>query len=304
MKHALIIGGQTTDVIDGRGSPSHMSAYAEYFAADIADLEVGFAHFDELSLVVSPDEFVIYDHKNDRSLSEYDVIIFRGKVRANGELAYCVSRFAALSGIRFFNDYTPYRPASKVSQAVTFHELGIKFTKTIYAMNPLILEAMVERELKTPFILKDSLGSHGESNFLLRSYDELGKITRRDQDIRYIAQDYFANDCDYRLLCIGDDELIIRRRANGDTHLNNTSQGGTAEIVQADFLPPSAISEAHRVCDHVGMSIAGVDLLYDEVSGDYAFLEINSQPQLMTGAFPKEKQALVARYLRSLLQAE
>jgi glutathione synthase/RimK-type ligase-like ATP-grasp enzyme len=301
MKHALIIGGRTTDVIDGQDSPSHMAAYASYFAADIADLDVGFAHFDELSLVVSQDTFSIYDHKNERSLSDYDLIIFRGKVRVNGELAYCVSRFAALNNIRFFNDYTPYRPASKVSQAVTFHELGIRFTKTVYAMNPVTFEAVVERELKTPFILKDSLGSHGESNYLLHSYDELGTITRRDQDIRYVAQDYFANDCDYRLLCVGDDQLILRRRAHGDTHLNNTSQGGTADIVETDFLPPSAVREAHRLCDHVGMSIAGVDLLYDEASGDYAFLEINSQPQLMTGAFPKEKQALVARFLRSLL---
>lgn len=301
MKHALVIGGRTTDSIDGQDSPSHMAAYATYFAADIVDLEVRFAHFDELSLVVSPDSFLIYDHKNLRSLSDYDLIIFRGKVRANGELAYCVSRFAALNGIKFFNDYTPYRPASKVSQAVTFHELGIRFTKTIYAMDPDIFEATVKRELETPFILKDSLGSHGESNYLLRSYDELGRIITRDQNIKYIAQDYFANDCDYRLLCVGEDQLILRRRASGDTHLNNTSQGGTAEIVETDFLPSSAVREAHLLCDHVGMSIAGVDLLYDEASGDYAFLEINSQPQLMTGAFPKEKQALVARFLQSLL---
>jgi glutathione synthase/RimK-type ligase-like ATP-grasp enzyme len=301
MKHALVIGGRTTDSIDGQDSPSHMAAYATYFAADIVDLDVRFAHFDELSLVVSPDSFLIYDHKNLRSLSDYDLIIFRGKVRANGELAYCVSRFAALNGIKFFNDYTPYRPASKVSQAVTFHELGIRFTKTIYAMDPDIFDATVKRELKTPFILKDSLGSHGESNYLLRSYDELGQIITRDQNIKYLAQDYFANDCDYRLLCVGKDQLILRRRASGDTHLNNTSQGGTAEIVETDFLPSSAVREAHLLCDHVGMSIAGVDLLYDEASGDYAFLEINSQPQLMTGAFPKEKQALVARFLQSLL---
>lgn len=278
-----------------------MKAYAEFFAADATDLTVAFAHFNELSIVIAPHVFSIYDHRNNRPLNDYDLIIFRGKVRASGELAYCVSRFAALNEIPFLNDYTPYRPTSKVSQAVTFYELGIRFTKTVYAIDPNTLDTVIRNELQTPFILKDSLGSHGESNYLLHMNAELNQIVQRDQAIKYVAQDYFANDCDYRLLCVGRDQMIIRRRANGDTHLNNTSQGGTAEIVVTDFLPASAIEEAHRLCDHVGMSIAGVDLLYDEASGDYAFLEINSQPQLMTGAFPEQKQALVSRFLQSIL---
>ena len=297
-KEILIIGGKTTDP----GESEMMARYSEYFIEGLEAVESHFIHFDELSIVVEPNRLDIHDHRHDRPLDSYDLIIFRGKIRANSELAYCVSRFCDVKGVKFFNDYTPYRPASKVSQAVTFFELNVRFTKTVYAMDHDILRSRIRQELTLPFILKDSYGSHGEDNYLVRSYEQLDEILHGSSAIRFIAQDYFPNDCDYRVLCIGKEELIIRRRAAGESHLNNTSQGGSAELVPASFFPATVVEEAHRIADFLRMGIAGVDVLFDEASSDFAFLEVNSQPQLSTGAFPAEKQAVVQRYLQSLLE--
>jgi glutathione synthase/RimK-type ligase-like ATP-grasp enzyme len=136
---------------------------------------------------------------------------------------------------------------------------------------------------------------------LVRTHEELEKILAHSPNIKFIAQSYFPNKCDYRILCAGDSELVIRRTAVGNSHLNNTSQGGSAELVASEFLPVKAIEEAHLIASSLKMSIAGVDLLYNEETQEYSFLEVNSQPQLKSGAFTKEKQQLVSGFLRSLL---
>ncbi len=296
-RSVLIIGGRNTD----HGESEVMAGYASYFIKGVKNVTASYAHFDDLSFVIAPDRFAIYDHRNECSLDTYDLIVFRGKIRINNELAYCVSRYCTLNNIQFFNDYTPYRPASKVSQAVTFHELGVQFTKTVYAMRPDILRRVVETELTTPFILKDSYGSHGNDNYLVNSFDAAVAILNDSSEKKFIAQEFFPNDCDYRILCIGAETFIIRRRANRESHLNNTSQGGTAEIVPETFFPSVSIEQAHAIASDLRMGIAGVDLLYNENTGEYAFLEVNSQPQLNSGAFPAEKQEVVRRYINLLL---
>lgn len=249
----------------------------------------------------SPSSFVIRDEKNKAELKDYDLIVFRGKIRANSELAYCISRYCNINNVTFFNDYTPYRPASKVSQAVTFFELGARFTKTVYSLHSARFRQAALDELEFPFIVKDSYGAHGDNNHLVRTVEQLDTILNESPDIKFIAQEFFPNDCDYRVLCIGDERLVIRRKASGDTHLNNTSQGGTAEIVDASFFAPGVLEIASDIANELKMGIAGVDLLYNDQTGDYSFLEVNSQPQLGTGAFPAEKQELVARYIQKLL---
>lgn len=297
MKTILVIGGRTTDI----GESAVMAQYADYFVEGVEGASASFAHFDELSFVIAPGRFTIRDHRNQRELKEYDLIIFRGKIRANSELAYCVSRYCTRNSITFFNDYTPYRPSSKVSQAVTFHELGVAFTKTVYAMDATILRQVVEAELSVPFIVKDSYGSHGNDNYLVQSASELETILSKSPDKKFIVQDFFPNDCDYRVLCVGEKSFIIRRTSSGDSHLNNTSQGGRAEIVDIGFFPPESIRQAHTIARELRMGIAGVDLLYNDKTGEYAFLEVNSQPQLNSGAFPDEKQRVVRQFIESLL---
>lgn len=297
MKQVLLIGGKTSD----QDETKIMAGYADYFVEGIHNTHANFVHFDQLSLIVEPEAYTIFDTRNQRALEDYDLIIFRGKIRANSELAYCVSRFCSVKNIPFLNDYTPYRAASKVSQAITFFELNVNFMKTLYSMNNNILRDLTKKELQLPFILKDSYGAHGNSNYLIKSYAQFDEILEKQKDVKFIAQAFFPNECDYRIVCIGNKELVIRRSAVGDSHLNNTSQGGSAEIVDSSFFPSSSIESAHMISSKLSMGIAGVDLLYNEDTKDYAFLEVNSQPQLNSGAFPEEKQLLVKDYISSML---
>lgn len=297
-KKILVLGGLTSD----EGESEILDNYSSFFSWGIKDVEATYAHFDQLSFVFSKERFEIYDHFNERGLEDYDLIIFRGKIRASSELAYCVSRYCDIKGIAYFNDYKLYRSPTKILQTLTFYELNTHFIKTLYSSSSEILKEIIKKELDLPFILKDTVGSHGNDNYLVRSYEELDEILAKSPDIKFIAQSFFPNKCDYRMLCIGDRTLVIRRSAVGESHLNNTSQGGVAEIVEDGYLPEHTFIEAHRIASELGMGIAGVDLLYDEDTGAYGFLEVNAQPQLATGAFPETKREMVSAYVASLLE--
>jgi glutathione synthase/RimK-type ligase-like ATP-grasp enzyme len=97
-------------------------------------------------------------------------------------------------------------------------------------------------------------------------------------------------------LIIGnDDPLVIKRTAAEGTHLNNTSQGGSAELMAE--LPEEVISFAKKIASELKMTIAGVDALQNKDTSEYFFLEVNSQPQLVTGAFVPEKIERLKQFL-------
>ena len=117
-----------------------------------------------------------------------------------------------------------------------------------------------------------------------------------------MLQEFIPNDGDYRILVAGDNILGIERKAVEGSHLNNTSQGGSARLVSQDVLPEGMIADARRIARHLDMTIAGVDALIDKHTGEYYFLEVNSQPQLMSGAYVNQKEQLIGVSLSALLQ--
>jgi glutathione synthase/RimK-type ligase-like ATP-grasp enzyme len=289
MMRIAIIGGVSVDTGDQTDYKNPLEvAYPSAVFEEI--------RFDFLAFEVTNDKFEVYDWRTKQPLSDYDIIMFRGKIRANTECAYVVSRYALHKGIKFFNDYSNYRPSSKLAQAVTFFELNVPLLPTYYSLNSQYLLQITTEKIKFPLIIKDSFGSHGNNNFVAKSSDELSDIVTNNPTIKFITQGFCPNDCDYRILVIGDNEpLVIKRTAVGNTHLNNTSQGGSAEL-RAD-LPQNVIIDAKKIAKELKMSIAGVDALQNKDTGDFFFLEVNSQPQLVTGAFVQEKLDLFKNFI-------
>jgi len=97
MKKILIIGSKTTD----DGETEQMGQYAAFFAGQLEDAQVSFVHFDELSFVISSDEYRIKDHRNGLSLDEYNLIIFRGKFVQIVNLHTVLAGFVYKKTLRF-----------------------------------------------------------------------------------------------------------------------------------------------------------------------------------------------------------
>jgi glutathione synthase/RimK-type ligase-like ATP-grasp enzyme len=292
-KKVLILGGLATDI-------TPHTPYGAGFAAVMPDYEFTEARFDHLTFRITPDRFSIVNGNDDIELSSYGLIIFRGKIRKSSGLAYVVSRYCLSTQTPFFNDYSNYRPSSKLAQAVLFYEQRVPFVETYYSAGREKLIALCNNELSYPFILKDSFGAHGKNNFLVKDEAELHSALNDNPAVDFIAQKYLPNVGDYRVLVIGDlPPLQIWRSAVSGSHLNNTSQGGSGTLVKQ--LTPELLQSAQQIAKRLKMSVSGVDVLKSSETGEHYFLEVNSQPQLLTGAVVGEKMTMFKSYLENLL---
>jgi len=294
MKSVLIIGGLSTE--------RDQTAYGQFFSEFISDYHFDMANFDELVFSLSPQNFSIKASKLDKEVSEYDLVIFRGKINECRDLAYAISIYLKHLKVPFFNDYSyyHYRSSNKLMQTAFFFKEKANFVDTYLALNIDDFKNTIKEKLKYPFILKDTMGSHGENNFLINNEAELNNAFADHPEIGFIAQPFHPNTCDYRILILGDQKpIVIKRMAKENSHLNNTSQGGGAEII--DNFPVRVIEEAKSLAAKAGMVLAGVDILPDAETGEHFVLEINSQPQILTGAFVEQKQEAIKNLLKDYL---
>lgn len=255
--------------------------------------------FDHLIFDLDNDKTTVQDMLNEQAISEVDCVFIRGDhVRANSPVAYYLSRFCQQHEIPCVNDYSGYYPATKFAQNIVFMEHQATILRTLYCLDKAKLLTAAERTFGYPYILKDNTGAQGNSNYLITSRQQADEIIKKESTIDFIAQAYCPNDRDYRLLMAGDQLLVFERRGSSQSHLNNTSKGGTAVLAQ-DVLPESIIHQSRKIAHALGLTLAGMDIMPSLDNQTLYFLEINVQPQVFSGALLQEKQQLLQSFLES-----
>src|SRR5438552_693814 len=115
MKKILVVGSRH----DQLGEKANLQKYHSYFQRTVGeDMHVCYALLDDLVFDIFPKRFSVFDKVNNNELSEYKLIIFRGKLRNDSDVVFAISHYARLYGIHYFNDYQTVRSTSKLSQAV------------------------------------------------------------------------------------------------------------------------------------------------------------------------------------------
>jgi glutathione synthase/RimK-type ligase-like ATP-grasp enzyme len=265
----------------------------------IGDAIVNTSLLDDYIIKVGDDKFSIYDTKNEHDLNWYDVIFLRGQgFKDNMGSIASICEYADSYNIPVVNDYHSVRDSSKLLQAVNFYKLGIPVAKTMLVNSAVLTHV---RDWEFPCVMKAVNGSHGNDNYIVKDMDEVRDIATKHNNLSFILQRFVPNNGDYRVLVAGDDYMTIRRSSNSDSHLNNTSQGGSAELIDNETLPAEILNDSRKIMQHYGMRIAGVDVIVDKNTGDPYFLEVNSQPQLMTGACLSQKETLIGNLIKTLV---
>jgi len=288
-------------------SDAYYRQYLDFFktASSQSQTAVDVVHalIDDLFIAVGDGTFTIRDIRNDADLSEYAAVLIRGHIHEHIDSVKTVSMYLKLYNIPSINDYSMFRTASKLIQAVHFHIYGLPVAQTVF-VTPAVIANLDKLPFGYPCIMKATNGSHGNYNYKLNGPEDVVRVMTEDGDKHtFVLQRFMPNDCDFRVLVAGDELLIIKRSAAGDSHLNNTSQGGDAELVDPSTLPAEIIEQSRLIVKKINMSVAGVDVLYDQSTQNYSFLEVNSQPQLMTGAFIEEKAKLMSNFFDSIIDA-
>jgi glutathione synthase/RimK-type ligase-like ATP-grasp enzyme len=284
---------------------AYYSQYKDFFDRSLKSAgddvsTVVFTLIDDLFIAIGDSTFTLADLKSGKDLKEFDAILIRAKgLRNYFDVVKAVSTYAKLHSVAVINDYSDFRDSSKLTQAVQFFLADIPVATCVFASKG-VLEEKMPLPFGFPCVMKANFGAHGNDNYLVKSIDEARGVALNNPGKNFVLQRFVPNDGDYRILVAGDETLVIRRKAVGDSHLNNTSQGGVAELVNVADLPTDVIRDARKIADILSMKIAGVDALADSNTGEFYFLEVNSQPQLMSGVFMDEKVEVIGRYLMSL----
>lgn len=235
-------------------------------------------------------------------MADFDLVIAR-TVGKSLELAIATAHYLQAKNIPFADEYILTQGKGKLSCGFIRALNGLPVPDTVYARPAQIIKFMsTYSPFKYPFVLKADEGKKGNDNHLIRSDNHLKEVlASTDSSMAMLAQEYIPNDGDYRLLILNKTpKLLILRTAAKGTHLNNTSQGGSAVIKPLSSLDPRIIEDSLAALKLERLQYAGVDVVINKQTGAYYFLEVNRAPQIPTGAFADKK---VTAYAEAIYEA-
>lgn len=268
------------------------------------DIAASYTFLDDIVFDISNAKSVILDAKTGDDIASNDLVIIRN-VGKWSDAGITLAQYLKSKGVSFTDAYLGDSMGSgKLACSMLRVVNNLPIPRTVYANNSdRLLEYIKRSDLAFPMIFKDNNGKKGRDNYLVKSLAEIQDIKQDHPNIHFIAQEFIPNDGDYRILVMGGKiSLVIKRTADGKSHLNNTSQGGSAKIELQDLFSKGIKAEIIKAAEVEKLEVAGVDLIIDRVSGRHYFLEVNRAPQLSTGSFVDEKSTAYADLINRSLK--
>ncbi|MEO7364538.1 MAG: hypothetical protein ABIV43_03470 [Candidatus Saccharimonadales bacterium] len=309
-KKFLVITSQRSTDIQWADREAAVKAFYGDLEDKLGDVAVLYTTYDEIECTVRNGAVTMFDNKHQLDLKTVDLVHFKNWM-FDSEQAATIACYLEHHTVSFFNSEVNIQLAwGKVSQMVRLAFAKIEVPDTYFAKN-----RQMHRQFSTgllpagfsfPAILKADDGAKGNDNHLVRDVAAALAVLDERQDKHYVLQNFLPNDGDYRFLFMGLDEapLVFLRLAAGDSHLNNTSQGGSGELVDISTLPKSYLGIARSAASALGREIGGVDILVDSRTQKPYVLEVNSTPALATGYNIGRKNELFANFLREQLESK
>ncbi len=238
-------------------------------------------------------------------LTNFDAIYFKSYFRYH-EQASTIAESLEHNNVRFIgSELRQYIPAYKLTQMARLARGKFEIPKTVYLPMEHFFKKFdyLEESLGLPFIFKAIDGATGRDNFLVKDKESFKKIVSENKGSNFIAQKFIPNDSDLRLVVIENQVRLIieRKRADDSTHLNNTSQGADALLLDMNTFPEKIKDISIKAAKVMNRDIAGVDVMLEKGSGKPYILEVNASPQIASGAFMKEKRQMYLDFFENLV---
>lgn len=260
----------------------------------------------ELIFVYDGVELTVTEPRSGRKLSSFGLVFFQ-KWMYLPHFALAAADYLQHENTDFMSHEVANQPVrSKLVEMVKYVYADLPYAKTVVAPSDQLVEFAQKGTLPFafPFIVKDILGTQGQSNYLVQNVDELTDALRQSPDRHFMAQEFIPNDCDYRIVVMGGTPRYVMRRtrdAEAGGHLNNTSQGSDAEFIALDELPAHVMEEAVAAARAVNRGeYGGVDILIDP-RGKHWVLEVNASPEIQTGFNAPYKSKILVDYIAERL---
>ena len=267
------------------------------------EYDVEFLSLKDIVFDISTDLGVSVTNNRGEELSEYPVVLMTNwfsHASIRKDIALSLGLYFAHNNIPYFNEEAEKsRSTSKLSQLVIAAYEGVPIARTIFSLNLSAASEKAQSIMSAPFVIKDAQASRGKGNYLLKSFDEVAAHAKDHTEKNpFVFQEFIDNDgSDYRFFVAGDKRRVIKRSGAGDTHLNNTSAGGSAELVSLDDFSDEVKNDVTTMSHRLGRLVTGIDIMFNKNTGKHYFLEANPIPQIATGSFVDEKLETLAEAL-------
>lgn len=280
-------------------------AFTEAIAATDAGVKTTFRTYDELMVVMDEKKGVrLYSAATQKLLPRYDLIYFKTHQKRQ-EMAAVVAEYAHATNTNFMDtEVAQFKSHTKLSQYARLARFGLTIPKTV-SMHYSQLAGnydFIVKHVKSPFVFKDAAADKGEANYLIRTKADFDRAVHEatQRQAYFVAQSFIENSGDLRCLVFDKriEMVISRMRHDDSTHLNNTSTGGRATLLDPKELDATASAMAVKAAIMLGRQVAGVDLMRSDKSGKWYILEVNNSPQIASGAYQQEKIEVFAKFLR------
>jgi len=282
-----------------------VKSFFDAINADNVGVQSDFTTYDDIRFDVVDGTITCSVISLGTKLSDYDLIYFKTYF-ARAEEAAAMTEVAAAQGIPFIDEEVAhYHAKTKLTQYLRLarHGIGVPDSVVMGAEHLSGRYAELSEILGETFVMKDVAGEKGESNYVVRSEAEFEAVARTavKEKALYVAQAFVKNNGDYRVVVLDKHvEMIIGRTINDpSTHLTNTSKGGTAKTMSAEEFGAEPAGIAVRAAVIMNRQVAGVDLVLDMSTNKWLVFEVNNSPQIASGSYVEEKQAVMGRFLRA-----
>lgn len=273
------------------------------FRDDLRSRLGGVAFVDMTSLTslvfdISNDVCSVIDQLNGGDVASYDLVVIRN-VGQNLELGITLAHYLSMKKVPFTDSYLEVQGSGKLAGAMSCRKFNLPIPHTVYGSARNLAKYITDtNSLQFPIILKADIAKKGRDNYLIQDADELASKLSAQPEVAFIAQEFIANDGDYRALVLdGQITTVIKRVSSGDSHLNNTSQGGEAILQDAEIFNDQVKADIIKSAKIDNLEVAGVDIVFDKKTNQHYILEVNRAPQISTGTYVDEKVSAFAEMI-------
>lgn len=288
----------------------NVANFAKAVEGNSAGLQITHTTYDNLLFSFEKSRSRIVLRSTGEDIADFDIVHLKTSVER--DVTATVARYMEQKGRKVIDGVAirHFPASSKLYQYNLLSHAGILVPKSIFLMPTALAEEgtfeLLVEKLGVPFVLKDIHTSRGRNNEVIRDKQAYEKMVKGalEEPVYLVAQSFVPNNGDYRFLVMGQRIVLAiwRRRSDTTTHLNNTSQGGFAELHDFSEIPSKVQLDSLRSLKAVDRDIAGVDMVRDTETGKWYCFEVNDGPQIASGAFMEEKQKAYAAFIERELE--
>lgn len=265
-----------------------------------------FSRYEDLLFVINGDKTKVIDRKNKYDIADFD-FVYQRRWGAAAESALASTTYLKKKKVPFIDSELDRAGASgKLSQMLKLWQANIPTAETIVLPEGKFSEAWLqatldELNISAPFIVKSISASRGRDNHLARNLKDIQRIVKKKPDTRFMIQRFIPNDGDYRAI-VGKKRILltIKRVAAPGSHRNNTSQGGSATVVDSAAFSKKVKSDIIKAAKAFKRDLAGVDVIFEKGTHRHYILEVNRGPQIEKSSFEELKAKAAHKFFMGM----